>query len=277
VYEAAFVLAQLVNSGQLAWWQDWNQPPAPIPFSGPRGKIEGVLWAAFGFDSSAVFRDETPPVVALGSPARVMIDPFFDSQHPDRVTVVKYTAPGTSKAGNSIKVRLDDPAWIWNPPKDPPTPVTAPVEYNPVNTYNQQNGVWCALPAATATNDPGGPAGTYHTLRVNCPRYGADNVCSVNNKECAADGAGGTRISKPRVIVPSAPGVDDWLLTPTAFDELVARARTDKNTGHALPLPRARDLSILIGWAQQGHGNGLDFSPLLGMLGPQLLGLLTEP
>lgn len=277
MYAAAFLLAALANQGSVTWWRQWTDPvPTPVAFTGPRAKIEAIMWRAFGFDAPSVLRAGSAPLAALSNPTRVMIDPFFSAQNPDRVTVVKPTQAGVSRAGNSIKVDLNDGAWVWNAAGPTATAFSA-VEYNPVNTFNQQNGVRCALPASTAVGAPSGPAAAYHTDRLSCPHYGGANTCQVNGEHCASDGAGGTRIPKPRVLVPSAPGCDDSLLTPTAFDEMISRSRVDKATGHAQPLPKAQDLALLTAWAQRGSGAALDFGPLVLLLGPALLPLLTEP
>lgn len=279
MYAAAFVLAVLVNRGALTWWRDWSDPvPAPVALDGPRARIEEAMWASFGFDTAVVLRSGSAPVQALGGPARVLVDPFFDPQRPERVTVVKQTLPGTTKSQNSVKVRLDDPAWLWND-SGASLPLSQAVEYNPVNSYNQQNGVRCALPASSAVaSGHAHAAATYHLNRLSCPSYQVnDNTCGINGAKCASDGAGGTRIPKPRVIIPPSAFSDEWLLTPTAFDELVSQARTDKSTGSLQPLPKARDIAILTGWAQRGTGDALDFGPLVTLLGPSLVHTLTEP
>lgn len=277
IYAAAFVFAILTRNGTLTWWRDWNDPvPTPVATRVTRAQTEGALWAAFGFESAVVLRAGSPPLAALGHPERVMLEPFFDSQHPERITVLKYTAPGTSRSENSVKVSLDDAAWLWNDP-GAPGPVAQAVEYNAVNSYNQQNGVRCALPARTALS-LGQAAATYRRARPECDRYqAADNTCTINGRGCAADGDGGGRTStKPRVLIPAAPGGDTWLLTPSAFEELITRARVSKTSGVALPLPKALDLAIIIGWAKQGSGVALDFGPLVNLLGP-LLQTMTEP
>lgn len=277
IYAAAFVLAVLTRNGSLTWWRNWDDPiPLPVNTKVTRAEIEGALWSAFGFASTAVLRAGSPPLAALGHPSRVMIEPFFDPQHPERVTVLKSTEAGTPRSGNSVKVALDDAAWLWNDPGTPGS-VGQPVEYNSVNSYNQQNGVRCALPATTAVAS-GSAAIAYRQPRPACDHYqAATNTCAINNGGCAADGDGGGRSStKPRVLVPATAAADAWLLTPSAFEELIARARVDKGSGVALPLPKALDLAVIVGWARQGSGSALDFGPLVSLLGP-LMQTLTEP
>jgi hypothetical protein len=278
LYAAAFVLAALVNRGAVTWWGDWNAAvPVPVAVTGFRGMVEDTMWAAFGFPTASIFKAGTPPVTVLGNPQRVLVDPFYDAQHAERLTVVKPTPAGVSRTGNSIKVPIDDGAWIWSASSTFST-LSSAVEYNPVNTYNQQNGLRCALPAQTAiASGPSNAAAAYRIERSNCPNFRTDNNCGLNDERCASDGAGGTRISKPRVIVPSAPAATDWLLTPTAFDEMISRARVDKHTGIPEALPRARDLALVTGWAHQGNGQSLDFGRLVGLLGPTLLPELVDP
>ena len=78
------------------------------------------------------------------------------------------------------------------------------------------------------------------------------------------------------MIVPSAAG-GAYLLTPSSFDETIDRAREDKQTGVLTPLPKAQDLALLVGWAERGDGRRLTFGRLMGLLGPELLRLLSEP
>jgi hypothetical protein len=278
LYAAAFVLAALVNRGAVTWWRDWDDAvPVPVAVRGTRGMVESTMWAAFGFPAAAILRPGSAPLVALGNPKRVLVDPFFDPQKPTLLTVVRETPPGMSKGGNSVKVSSDDGAWIWNS-SAPSAPLRKAVEYQTGNTFNQQNGVRCALAATTSAAGGGAKAAaTYRIERVNCPNYRAGNECAVNGEKCASDGAGGTRISKPRVIVPSAPGADDWLLTPTAFGEMISRARVDKASGTPRPLPKAKDLALITGWAAQGNGQSLDFGRLVAVLGPKLLPVLVDP
>lgn len=279
LYAAAFVLAALVNQGAITWWRDWNDAvPVPVPVNGTRGMVERTMWTAFGFPASAVLRPGSAPLVALGHPKRVLIDPFFDPQKPTLLTVVKETPPGMSKVGNSVKVPIDHGAWMWTPTTAPSPPIGKAVEYQTGNTFNQQNGVRCALAAASAAAGGGSKAAAaYRIERVNCPHYRTGNKCAVNDEKCASDGAGGTRLSKPRVIVPSAAGADDLLLTPTAFEEMISRARVNKASGVPQTLPKANDLALITGWAHQGNGRSLDFGRLVSLLGPVLLQTMVDP
>ena len=272
LYAAAFVLAVGCRAGWITWWRDWTGPaPAPVAAPATRKMVEDAMWSAFGFEATSILKPGSQPLVALGNPEKVLVDPFFDPQHPEVLTMVR---PGTPKTRNSLKVPIDHPAWIWGA-GSPSQPLPTPVEYQTGNTFNQQNGVRCALPASSAIA-AGNPHGQYATDRIHCPNFASANRCTINNEDCASDGAGGTRIPKPRVIVPSAAG-GAYLLTPSSFDETIDRAREDKQTGVLTPLPKAQDLALLVGWAERGDGRRLTFGRLMGLLGPELLRLLSEP
>lgn len=277
MYAAAFVLATLVNRGDITWWAHWGDPiPPTVALNGKRATIEGALWHAFGFASSSIFRPNSEALRVLGSPDHVLVEPFYNPTDPTLVTVVRRTAPGTAKAMNSVRVQLDDPSWIWGSGATAGS-ASKPVEYNGINSYNQQNGVRCALDATTASQNGSISAlPAYSKERTQCPHHSTGNRCDVNQNDCASDGAGNTRVSKPRVIVPPLPGSGDWLLTPSAFEDLRDRARVDKATGRSAGLPMALDLATITGWAKHGSGSGLDFGPLVSLLGPNLLPVLTE-
>jgi hypothetical protein len=272
IYAAAFVLATNFNLGLISWWTDWNEPvPTPVKLPPIRRMTEDAMWLAFGFPSDSVLRPASAPLAALGDPPRVMIDPFFDAQRPDLITVVR---PGAPKQNNAVKVPVDHPAWLWNP-SGPADSLGNSVEYQTGNTFNQQNGVKCALPAIVAIA-AGKPAATYAVVRGNCPNLGPDAICALNASKCASDGDGGLRASsKPRVLIPASPD-SDLLLTPSAFEELVDRARMDKESGDRLNLPRAKDFALMTGWAAQGTGIALTFGRIVSLIGP-LLSVLSEP
>ncbi len=275
LYAAAFVLASCAHRGEVSWWQDWNdRPPRPVRVAGTRGLVERSMWSAFGFAASAVLRPGSAASTALDNPKRVLIDPFFDAQKPDVLTVVRETPPGEPKTRNSIKVPVGHSSFLWNTVGHS-SALASPVEYQTGNTFNQQNGVRCALPA-TAAGTGTAAESAYSILRVGCPNYLSDNRCSINQEKCASDGAGGTRLPKPRVIVPFASSSPDWLLTPNAFELLVSRARFNKTAGAVMPLPNAQQLALVTAWASQGSGTALSFGPLVGLIGPHLVQMLTE-
>lgn len=275
LYAAAFVLANCVHRGQISWWRDWTaRPPVPIPSAPTRSLVEQSMWSAFGFDASAVLREGSPALVGLGNPKRVLIDPFFDAQKPHLLTVVRETPPGQPKSRNCIKVPIGHSSFLWNPDGSGAA-LDDPVEYQTGNTFNQQNGVRCCLPAS-AVGTGVAAATTYSVERVKCPKYLSGDLCSINQERCSSDGAGGTRIPKPRVIVPYKPTSSDWILTPNAFEALVERARFHKKSGAMMSLPEARHLAMVTAWAQQGSGVALSFVPLVSLLGPDLVQVLTE-
>lgn len=271
LYGAAFALAVNVTAGRLTWWRDWPYPvPQPVSPEPIRVLAETAMWEAFGFPAGAVLRAESQPLVALDNPDAVLVDLFFDAQRPNVLTVVR---PGPPKSHNSVKVGFDHPAWIWNDPGAEPG-LDTPVEYQTGNTFNQQNGIRCALPAVDAVAT-GNPAGTYGVERVACPHFGVGDLCGVNGDHCASDGAGNTRIPKPRVLVP-ADASGKLLLTPSTFSELVSRARVGRGGGIPHPLPKRQDLALVTAWSRGGSGEGLTFARLFQLISPLLVQELSE-
>ncbi len=273
MYSAAFVLALMARTGKVTWWRRWTDPvPLAMTAGGSlRSDVEDALWSAFGFPSDSVLTPSNKVRSQLGEPVRVLLEVLFKPKEPEWLTVVR---EGTPKAKNSVGVNLNDAAWHWG--EDEKLDLRGPVEYQIGNTFRQQNGIFCSLTAADAAATHH-PKETYARTRTSCPQHSFGNVCSLNGEDCASDGAGGTRIPKPRVFVHERVGREGRILTPNAFDELIERATTDKQSGEQARLPKAQDLAVITGWAAAGSGNSLNYGRLVELVGLPLLPVLTEP
>lgn len=272
MYSAAFVLAILVNLGHMTWWKRWNDPvPRAVVRSGLRNDIEEALFEAFGFPADAVLPGGSAARTALGHSKRLLLEVLFKPTEPSVITVVR---EGTPKTQNSIGLDIDHGAWIWG--NGGGDPIRGPVEYQIGNTFRQQNGIFCSLTARQAAAS-GSPETQYAIPRTDCEYRTAANSCRLGDDDCASDGAGGTRIPKPRVFVSEDASRPGRVLTPTAFTELIGRAVTDKQTGTRSELPKAQDLALITGWAHRGDGNSLSFGRLVALLGHDLLPMLTAP
>ncbi|WP_144420143.1 hypothetical protein [Micromonospora haikouensis] len=202
------------------------------------------------------------------------MDLLFDPR--EALTLVAdHRLPGPGSR-DSAKLGIDAPDWVWSAEPLSAIRATTLAEYNPVNTLNQQNGIGCAWPADDA-QAIGEPQEVYAVPRSRCVNLvtvpGRDPQCRLNSKACAGTGEGTARTStKPRLLAPAFAGDPGYLVLPGTIEALVAQA-----TRNGAPLPRARNLSLVVSWcAANGTGN-LDANRLIQLLGPPSLRLLTSP
>ncbi|WP_282943929.1 hypothetical protein [Cellulomonas endometrii] len=268
LYQSAVVLAVLLKARAAVRWVRWEDP---APRTGlPLGKAEfvGAMNELFGGERGRlVCTDEAP----LPGAHRLLLDVFYDAKRAPLTLVDPVTK-------NSVKLDFDSPAWIWNSSGVPPATSTPMLEYNPINTMNAQNGIYCSLSLSSAVRR--GDAGTvYATDRSRCEHRvrldGGDSVCELSNKRCGSMGSGVDRqATKPRLIAPvRAEGGRDVALLPGAMESLVERA----TGGGAHPLPRAQDLSLVVAWCHAaGRSIRLDHGRINRLLGSGISLLTTE-
>ncbi len=270
----AVALSVLTRSGGATHWQSWDAPPPGRSQRFGRHELVQAMWRLFGTTPGALLNPHAPLMQELNHPNRVLLDLLFDPR--EALTLVaNHRLPGPGSR-DSAKVSIDSPDWIWSAEPLSAIRSTKLAEYNPVNTLNQQNGIGCAWPADDAAQAIDEPQEVYAVPRSRCVNLVAvperDPLCRLNNKACAGTGEGTARaITKPRLLAPAFAGDPGYLVLPGTIEALVAQATRNGN-----PLPRARDLSLMVSWcAANGTGN-LDANRLIQLLGPPSMRLLTS-
>ena len=274
LYELAFALAVMSRQGLVTSWHSWDTPPPATARRVGRRTFVDALWSLFGTSPSGLLHEGAPVIAQLDGPNRVMIDVFYDAQREPLTLVGDKRIPGTTR--NSVKLRLDDPNWLWNPQVSATTAQAA--EHNPVNAMNQQNGVRCGLPTSIAAVAAGGPSQAYGVDRRSCehrvvPADG-EPKCLLNDQVCGGQGDGAAReTTKPRLLAPPSPsaGEGEYVLLPRALADLVGQA-----TKNGAELPAASDLSLIASWCQNPAARYLDHMRLLSLIGADGLRLLTR-
>ena len=270
------MLTVLSNQGGATAWSSWDAPPPAAAVRIRRPQLVGAMWTLFGTSADAVLQPGSAARVVLNDPSKVIVDVLYKALAPP--TVVS-DHPGANRK-DSIKLAIDDGAWIWSAAGAAPRPVTA-AEYNPVNTINQQNGLQCALPASSAVaSAPEDPGGVYAVPRTACPHrrvvLGQQPKCGLNDRDCGGSGddeSGGRTVTKPRLLAPPVA----WLGRPARAARDRAGACRPGPPQRSQALPRAQDLSLLAAWCHSdGHGH-LDHSRLMALLGQDGVQMLTSP
>lgn len=272
LYLLAVALTVLARAGRATAWQSWDSTPPATAKRFGRADITWAMRQLFETKTESLLHANSAARKVLGDPGRMMLEILYDPGAP--VTLV--ADKPVSKGRNSVKLPLDDHGWLWSESSGPGSS-PAPIEYNPVNTLGQQNGVACALSAHDAVKqNPVSPGSVYAIRRNECPHCTqtgtADPICSLNGGKCGGSGGDGARTTtKPRLIVPPVADSTSLLLTPAALPTLLAQA---KSNGAALP--SARDLSLIVSWCA-GNGQGpMDNMRLLQLLGVSGIKLLTD-
>lgn len=276
IYHLAVMLSVLVRQGRVTAWASWDTPPPATASSVGRADLVRAMWELFGTRIDALIDPGSSLVAAMGNPARVLLDPFYKAQRdPDNLRLVGDRTIGATRA-DSAALALSSPYWVWSSSAAAAAPVF--LEYNPVNSLNQQNGVGCALSADEAlTHAPNDPGSLYAVPRGQCMRrlhhVGSEPVCAINDKTCGGQGDGAARnATKPRLLAPPTTGASAWMLLPDSLAELVALA-TD---GGSVPLPSAKDLALLASWCHTNGKGPQGPMRLMNLLGPDGVQLLTS-
>lgn len=277
LYFMAIALTILVRKGQATAWRSWeaSPPTSAVPFG--RRQVQWAMWQLLGTQPAALLRTESQAAAML-APGRVMPEVFYNPRGP--LTLVSEARIPGQGSRNALRLSPADPAWRWSE-ASAATSIGLPeaVEYNPVNTLNQQNGIKCSLPAISAAEGGATVAeSTYALERHKCPHYslreGSDPFCGINGEVCGGQGAGGSRArTKPRLLVPAVSHTDEGrLLVPGAISDLVDKATNDG----ACQKPNASDLALLVAWCAAGGSGLLDSTRLLELIGTAGLNELLE-
>jgi hypothetical protein len=273
LYMVAVCLTVLSRVGRATTWRSWDSAPPTEARQFGRADITWAMRQLFGTTPDALLRADSSAREVLDEPSRVMLDVLYAPGGP--LTLVADTPVGTGRR-DTVKLAIDDSGWVWSDSHGPghPSPL---VEYNPVNTLNQQNGIACALAAdAAVETNPANPGSVYAVKRNECPyrqQAGPDDpVCSLNTRVCGGSGGGGARAAtKPRLLVPPVADSNALLMTPGTLTILVAQAQSN-----GALLPRARDLSLITSWCSTKGKNPMDNARLVQLLGASGVELLTD-
>jgi len=275
LYFMAVALTVLVRQGKATAWGSWDAAPPASAVAFARRQVEWAVWQLLGTQPTALLRSGSHAASML-APGRVMAEVFYNPQ--GEITLVSDARIPNYGSRNALKMSLNDPGWLWTPGDGVQLPVE-PVEYNPVNTLNQQNGIKCSLPAASAVSGGGQAAAAAYALeRPQCPHYhsesSGDPVCGLNGEVCGGLGAGRGRMrTKPRLLVPALSHQEEGrLLLPGAITDLVDKA----TSGGTISKPIAADLSLLVAWCASDGLGRLDSTRLLGLLGSNGLNELLD-
>jgi hypothetical protein len=274
LYQLAVVLTVLSRVGRATVWQSWDSAPPTQANRFGRSELTWAMRQLFESSSDALLRITSSARNVLGSPSRIMLDVFYGPGGP--LTLVA-DAPVVGGRKDAVKLAIDDAGWVWSSSDSPGQPTTL-VEYNPVNTLNQQNGVGCALPAHdVVTNNSTDPGSVYAVRRNQCSYIKqvstGDPICALNGKVCGGSGGDGAReATKPRLLVPPVTGSNASLLTPDTLTTLVTQSKSN-----GAPLPKASDLSLIVSWCSRDGKGAMDNMPLLQLLGATGIELLTSP
>lgn len=273
LYQLAVVLTVLLRRGEATSWDSWDAVPPATGLPIRKSTYIGTMWDLFGVAADALLQPDSLVRSTLQQPSRVLLDVFY---HPgDELTVVSDRPGPGGKQNYAAKLKLDHAAWVWATVAESVAPPRT-VEYNPVNTRNQQNGVWCALPPSMAMSlSPADPSGVYALRRNDCPyrqEAGRQRTCALNDEQCGGSGddeAGARQKTKPRLLAPLADGV---LVLPGSVEALVARAQGSDG----VPLPQRKDLSLLASWCHRNGKGPFNQSRLMDLLGFRGINLLTS-
>lgn len=270
LYFMAVALTILVRKGQATAWRSWEASPPSSAVAFGRRQIEWAMWQLLGTQPAALLRINSPAAAML-APGRVMPEVFYNPM--GQLTLVSEARIPNHGGRNALRLPHADPAWRWSSEAtvEASVGVLEAVEYNPVNTLNQQNGIKCSLPAiSAAAGGTEGAESTYAVERHLCPHYssteGNDPFCGLNGEVCGGQGAGRSRgRTKPRLLVPALSHAEEGrLLVPGAISNLVDKA----TRGGSLRKPKASDLSLLVAWCAADGTGLLDSTRLLELIGP---------
>jgi hypothetical protein len=276
MYQTAVLLTLLGRSNGATCWQSWDSPPPSSARRFRKADLIDAMWQLFGTDAPALLRAGSPVAQGMDNPTRVLLDPFYGANGP--LTLVRRGPIAPHQTRNSAKLTLEDPSWIWSAPSASSSSEVRLAEYNPVNTFNQQNGIRCALPVTTAlAANPNDPGAVYAVPRPDCPNYQQkpdhEPRCALNGEVCGGQGDGaGRAVTKPRLMAPPITNYPSHLVLPGTIEALVAQARRGDRK-----LPLGNDLSLLANWCHTSGTGTQDASRLAGLLGADGIRLLTSP
>jgi len=266
LYQAAFAATILTRAGKAQQLAHWAALPTGSARQIRRGDFVWAMTQAFGTSVDALLAPAVPARVALGSVSQVVLDLLYDAMGP--LTLV---ARHGDVAKDALKLTLTDQSWIWNSGSGTPTP-TKQVEYNPINSFGQQNGIHCALPLELARQVPE-PHLAYSVPRTDCVHRLSTARCSLNGDWCASMDKDTQRATgKPRLYVPVLNQPDAKVLLPGAIEHLVNEATDGGNVSR----PSAADMSLVASWcAANGNGN-FNHTRLASILGAEGIRVLLE-
>jgi hypothetical protein len=266
LYHAAVAATVLHRAGRAQQLRAWDSLPTGSALRVRRGDIGWAIAQLFGAPTDALLTSTGTVRTTLGTPQTVVLDLMYDHSGP--LTLVE---GNTMKS--AMKLEISDESWVWNAGAGNTSPTTY-VEYNPVNSWGQQNGVFCALPLGSTSHlSAGEREATYDLNRVLCPHRSVDAKCNLNNESCAAMNSSTARATgKPRLMVPVSATGNTTVLLPGAVEALVEEA-----TSHgSISLPSATDFSLVASWCHAGGGGVLDHSRVTTLLGAQGVDTLLE-
>lgn len=275
LYGIAVALTVLARQGRVTTWPSWDSPPPMSAEPIGRRNLVWAMWQLFGACPDALISIGSAVCVQLHDPSRVLLDVFYDPGGP-LTLVAPNPIPGQNRR-DAVKLTLENPSWIWSDKTNGSNALADIIEYNPVNSINQQNGIGCALPTAVAVAEhPDSTDSVYAILRAQCPQRitpdDSEPKCSLNGKVCGGQGDGAERhATKPRLLAPPVNDSHGHLLLPGSIRTLVALA-----TAGGRSLPAASDLSLLVSWCYTGGSGVQDATRLVNLLGADGIRLLTS-
>jgi hypothetical protein len=280
LYWAAVALTVLARQGKIASWRAWDSiPPASAGTIGRR-QVVAAMRELFEAPAGALIHRGSAVDIQLDKADRLMLDVLFGANGP--LSLIGRRPLRGQGSRDSVKLELDNPCWVWS--KAGPGAAASRVtvfEYNPVNSFNQQNGIGCALPITAALQSkPHDLAAAYAKARTECPSRsqvaGSEPKCSINEKICGGQGAGdeaGRRATKPRLLAPATEGESGDVILPDSI-----RTLSDLATDHSQSyLPAAADLALITSWCYTGGAGIQDSTRLPSLLGAEGISLLTGP
>lgn len=280
LYGAAVVLTVLARQGKIATWRAWESIPPASAGSIGKQQVVAAMRELFEAPAGALIQRGSAVDIQLDKPDRLMLDVLFDANGPLSLVGRKRLQGQRSK--NSVKLELDNPCWVWSDSGLGAAASQVVVfEYNPINSFNQQNGIGCALPISDALQSKSrDPAAAYGKGRTECPSRsqvaGSEPKCSINEKICGGQGAGdeaGRRATKPRLLAPATEGESGDVILPDSI-----RTLSDLATDHGQSyLPAAADLALITSWCYTGGAGIQDSTRLPSLLGAEGISLLTGP
>ena len=274
LYFTALSLALLKRQRLVSQWSSWDAPPPLKGQSLNRATFANAMWSLFGTTRIGMLREESAAWAACESD-QVMLDPFYDTQKPNQLTLVTKSAFSGHSPANSLKLDISDPGWRWHASGTGTTEFRR-VEYNASNTLNQQNGISCAMSPAEAAASAAGAPTTYQVDRSNCIHHAVTAkgpTCSLNGKTCGSLGDGVARDrTKPRLYASTGEGSAERVLLPDAFDRLLDAATASGR----FALPRAEDMALLTSWCHNSGAGKVDSMRFLSLLGPEGIERFTD-
>ncbi len=267
LYHAAVTATVLARSGQVQEMQNWESVPSASARDVQRVDVGWAISQLFMAPIDAFLLPNAPARPAMVGVSHVVLDLLYDAGR-SPLTLVARTG---NRLRDALKLPIGDESWIWNQAGGATSP-SRTIEYNPINTWGQQNGVRCGLSVQAALGT-GDPASAYAVGRINCAHHTIEGRCDLNNDFCARmDGETSRLIGKPRLFVPFDATGSSRVLLPGGIRKMV-----DEATGSgSMPLPRSEDMSLVAGWCAAGGGENLDHSRLASLLGGSGIRLLTE-